>query len=785
MATLLPCTLALALSACLASPGPQADLPGFSTAEISDGTTAFTLVTNPGTGPTLSVGAEGFELIELVVDGVRMAFKDMDGDGELDPWEDWRLDPQERAADLVPQLSSEQLAGLMLFSLHERSPGDGLTDAQRAYLDRSRLRNVLHAGSSDVESSVPWTNQMQAFAETLATDAEPYIPVNVSSDPRSDAVNNYTGHGGTISTWPAALGLAATFSPDTVRQFGRIASAEYRALGITHALSPQADLASEPRWLRNSGTFGEDPQMTAQLVAAYVEGFQGTYSPDGQALGWGAGSVATTVKHFPGDGRGEGGRDSHTESGQYAIMSTADDGDQLAPFQGALDSAAIMTAYSILTDVQGGPAYGEDLVGSGFNTRVLELLREDLGYTGIAVADWGVITGGSTDPDALFGMPWGMEDVPVPDRILRALRTGHDTLGGFNQLDPVLTAHQMWQVAYQDGEVAVDADTRFQISAQRTITMLMRLGLYESPFQDVQLASEVVGNADFVAAGWRAQLDSIVVAKNQAEAISCDSGIDAASLTVYIPQTHRQIAQGVVTAEPTSYGPSLDLDVAQQYFGTVVTDEVLLDSNAVVSGYQAPDLSDVDLVVVGMDGPDNGDFFASPGLDLDDGQYYPLSLQYRPYLAEGESVRQVSIAGDRRADGSQEDRSYAGNAARISNEADLEALERAVAQVRLTGRQIPVVVALSANGPVIPREFEPLADAIVVGFGVSDAALLELITGSQDSTGRLPMTFPSSMATVEANREDVPFDLDPYRDSQGNPWEYGYGLSTCSGTQIE
>ncbi|MFV0253419.1 MAG: glycoside hydrolase family 3 N-terminal domain-containing protein [Beutenbergiaceae bacterium] len=774
----------LVLSACIATPEAATDDTRYTTTEVSDGTTAFTLVTNPGAGPTLSLAAESaFELIEVVDGDLTLAFKDMNRNGELDTWEDWRAEPDQRAADLAPLLSVEQWAGLMLFSLHERSPADGLRDHQRDYLSQSRVRNVLHAGTSQVEPSVRWTNQLQAYAQTLASDDEPYVPVNISSDPRSDAVDNYTGHGGDISAWPSALGLAATFSPQTVREFGQIASEEYRALGITHALSPQADLASEPRWLRNSGTFGEDPQMAADMVAAYVEGFQTSYGPDGQALGWGPGSVATTVKHFPGDGRGEGGRDSHTDSGKFAVA-TGDDADQLLPFRSALDSAAIMTAYSILTDADGQAAYGGELAGSGFNAQVVALLRQQLGYTGIAVADWGVITGGSTDPDALFGMPWGMEDVPVVNRIFQALRNGHDTLGGFNQLDPVLQAYHMWDTAYQAGELDIDADTRFRLSAQRTLAMLMRLGLYEHPFRDLDRSAGIVGNADFVAAGWQVQLDSIVVAKNESGAIGCDAGLDYSAMTVYIPQSHHTISQGVVTTQARSYEATIDLDVAREYFGTVLTDEVLLDSNGVVIGYQAPDLSEADLAIVGMDSPNNGDFFNSPGLDLDTGEYYPLSLQYRPYAADGDQVRQVSIAGDRLPDGTQENRSYAGNAARIANEADLDALERAVAQVQAAGTDIPVVVALSAKGPVIPAEFEPLADAIVIGFGVADAALLEMITGTGGSTGRLPMTFPASMDTVEANREDVPFDLTPYTDSQGNSWQFGYGLNACTGSPL-
>ncbi|MDD7554716.1 glycoside hydrolase family 3 N-terminal domain-containing protein [Schaalia hyovaginalis] len=146
---------------------------------------------------------------------------------------------KERAADYVTGLSEEQMAGLMLFSSHERAPGDGLTDEQKTYLSQSFLRNVLNAGTSDAKQNVQWVNEMQAYVETLAAEGTPYIPVNYSSDPRSDASN--TGlftEAGEISKWPSSLGLAATFSPDTVLEFAKAASSEYKALGISTALSP-------------------------------------------------------------------------------------------------------------------------------------------------------------------------------------------------------------------------------------------------------------------------------------------------------------------------------------------------------------------------------------------------------------------------------------------------------------------------------------------------------------------------------------------------------------------
>ncbi|MFV0428440.1 MAG: hypothetical protein ACK5KO_03285 [Arachnia sp.] len=142
------------------STGEQTPAEGsYTTREATDGVTEFVIVDNPGDGKTLSYGKDsGFELIEEEDGGVTYAFKDMNGNGELDLWEDWRLDGAERAADLASQISPEQAMGLMLFSLHERTPEDGLTDVQKAYLAEDRLRNVLNAAGNEIERSVTWVN---------------------------------------------------------------------------------------------------------------------------------------------------------------------------------------------------------------------------------------------------------------------------------------------------------------------------------------------------------------------------------------------------------------------------------------------------------------------------------------------------------------------------------------------------------------------------------------------------------------------------------------------------
>lgn len=766
-------TLAISLAGCSTDEPSSTEAAGdYTTSEVTDGTTTFTVVDNPGDYPDLSYGADsGVTLLEEEIDGSTVAFKDMNANGTLDTWEDWRVDSMDRAADLAAQMSIEQIAGLMLFSSHERSPQDGLTEAQETYLSESNLRAVLNAAGSDAEVTVPWVNAMQAFVETLATEDTPYVPVNFASDPRSEAATGgvYNADGADISRWPSNLGLAATFDSSYTLQFGQMASAEYRALGITTALSPQIDLATEPRWLRVGGTFGEDAAQAAELAGAYVDGFQGSEGADV----WGTESVNGMIKHWPGDGPGEGGRESHTAAGKYGVYPGDNLDEHISVFEGALNSAAIMTSYSISLDADGDALF-EDRMGTAYDTGVMSVLRDDLSYEGVVVTDWGVMTG-MNDEGAFIATAWGAEDLTPAERYVAVLGTGHDMFGGVNDATFILEAAELWQEKFEAGEIDMDAETRFQLSGARILNMMFQVGLYESAFLDPAESDAILASTDKVEAGYQAQLASIVMLKNDGVIAE---GTDYSDMTVYIPQSYDNGLPSLFGPPAYSEGPTMDLEVAAQVFGTVVTDEVVYaEDGTTVESYTAPDLTDVDLVIVGMGSPTTGAVFGNSGLDAETGEYYPLALQYRTYTADGDNVRQVSISGDILEDGTQENRSYFGNSVTASNEADLDALLRAADAVAASGKDIPVIAALKATNAVIPAEFEARADAILVSFGTSDAALFDVATGAFEPSGRLPIQFPADMDTVEAQLEDVAKDMTPYTDAAGNAYDYGFGLN--------
>lgn len=758
----------------------QAQPDGLQTRTVADGSTSFVQVTNPG-GPRLSYSPDsGMKLITRRTSAATLAFKDMNANGRLEAWEDWRNPVDERAKSLAQELTKEQIAGLMLFSSHERNAAAGLTDAQRKYLKDDQLRNVLNAGPNDVQANVTWVNQMQAFVEKQATGVLPYVPVNFSSDPRSTAASDsaYNAAGDDISRWPSNLGLAATFSRRTMLDFAKTSSAEYRAMGITTALGPQIDLATEPRWLRVDGTFGENAAHASMMAKAYVDGTQGTYDAWGRSQGWGPESVVTMIKHWPGDGAGEGGREAHMNAGKYAVYPGGNMAEHMLPFKASMDSLAMMSSYSIAIDEDGSPLTG-NRVGSAYDKVKIDMARK-AGFDGVICTDWGVTTG-YTDPNSRFGMAWGMEDASVVERHYAVLRAGVDMFGGNNDKAPVLAAHAMWQKDFEAGKVSISADARFRQSGERILRMLFAPGLFEDPYLDLDHSRSVVASKDKVSRGIEAQFDSVVMVKNSHRTIRKSPLSKYRNKTVYIPSS---ISHGFPSPfnQSTSdiVGPTLDVTVAEKVFKKVLTDTPVVDDKGVVTGYRQPDLSGVDMVLVGMRGPNSGDNFTGAGM-AKDGTFYPLSLQWSPYTADGPHVRRTSIAGDILPDGSQQNRSYFGKRSRIGNEYDLTATLNAVKTVekveKRTGKKIPVVVAVKAKTSFIPAEFDRKVDAILVGYSVSDRVLIETALGQHNPRGRLPMTSPRDMDAVEAQLEDVGEDMTPYRDSAGHVYSFGYGLN--------
>lgn len=422
-------------------------------------------------------------------------FRDLNKNGRLDPYEDPRCPIEERIADLLAQLTLEEKAGLMFHTMLPIGPDGNVAEGEgpfgtvstAALVNERRMNhfNVLRGEAPKVMAE--WYNRLQELAESTRLG----IPITISSDPRHAFSDNPATSfmAGSFSQWPESLGLAATRDAALVEQFGDIARQEYLAVGIRVALHPMADLATEPRWARINGTFGEDAALAGEMTGAYIRGFQGPQL-DAQ-------SVACMTKHFPGGGPQKDGEDPHFPYGKEQVYPGNNFDYHLIPFKPAFEAgtAQIMPYYGMPV---GTPL---EAVGFGFNKEVITgLLRQRYGFDGVVCTDWGLLT----DNRVGEARAWGVEHLSLNERVKKALRAGVDQFGGEACPEVVVELVQTSQIT----------EARINESVRRLLKDKFRLGLFDNPYVDVDAATEIVGNAEFMAAGELAQRKAIVLLKN-------------------------------------------------------------------------------------------------------------------------------------------------------------------------------------------------------------------------------------------------------------------------------
>lgn len=704
----------------------------------------------------------------LTVNGY--GFKDLNKNDSLDLYEDWRLSANTRAVDLASKMSIEQIAGLMLYSGHQRIPGGGfgrggtyngkpfkesgakasdLSDQQIDFLTNDNLRHVLITTIESPKVAAIWNNNAQALVEGLGLG----IPTNNSTDPRhqADADEEYTlGAGGDISRWPGSIGLAASFDPELVRQFGEIASIEYRALGLATALSPQIDLPTDPRWYRFSGTFGISTKLATDMARAYIDGFQTSSEEKQIKNGWGYESVNAMAKHWPGGGAGEGGRDAHYGFGKYAVFPGKNLKTHMIPFiEGAFNlnggtkmASAIMPYYTISFDQN---PEGEN-VGNAFSKYfIMDILRGKYGFDGVVCTDWGV-TREDEGMSAFGRTPWGVEHLSIAERHYKILMAGCDQFGGNNDAEPVIEAYKMGVKEF--GEEFMRS--RFEQSAVRLLKNIFRVGLFENSYLDVAETNSTVGNPVFMKAGFEAQLKSVIMLKNKKDVLPLKK-----TQTVYIPKRYAPASRnffGAVT--PGSWEDAINTELASKYFN--VTNN--------------PDEADLALIVVNS--PENGRTAGYSTEEAKKGKngFLPISLQYGSYTAT--EARDPSLAGDSR-EGDVLNRTYKNKTVKANNSTDLDLIIKTKTEMK----DKPLIVILKLANPTVVAEFEKDVDALLVNFKVQDQAILDVLTGVYEPTGLLPLQIPANMSTVEKQKEDVAFDMIPHIDSEGNVYDFAFGLN--------
>ena len=429
------------------------------------------------------------EVKTLDIDG--MPFRDLNKNNELDQYEDYRINNAQRVEDLISQMTLEEKVGTLFHPPVTINP-DWMFRLYSLFVDGGKLteseiinQHINHFnlyGNPKPERLAKRLNNLQKIASRSRLG----IPVTISSDPIHEVPNgggvaSFSLDG--FSKWPSQLGLAASQDPSLVKQFAEIAREEYLAVGIRTALHPMADLATEPRWARNFGTFGSDNVLSSKLTMAYMDGFQGE-TINSQ-------SVMTMVKHFPGGGPQENGLDPHLFSGRNQIYPGNMFDYHVKPFIDAINNnlAVIMPYYGITVNQT------SENVAIGFNKDLLTtLLRDELGYKGVICSDWGIIN----------GRHWGVGDLSIEERYIKAIDAGIDQFGGEKDTEVVIEL-------VKKGLIPL---SRIDASVKRILKNKFDLGLFDNPYVEVDQVKSRVNTERNIKLGKEAQKQSMVLLKN-------------------------------------------------------------------------------------------------------------------------------------------------------------------------------------------------------------------------------------------------------------------------------
>lgn len=648
-----------------------------------------------------------------------LEFKDLNKNGKLDKYEDWRLSAEERSADLLSKMSIEEKAGFMLINtvsmigakkaeaegliasdfnetgsqgrggfgavpatsgasrtqtttgatgvagvLANMSGGGGVTKFVKEYNNR----HFIYRMNESVRNTAEWTNKLQALCESQPLG----IPAIIASNPRNNVTVNAslgTSAGTSVfSAWPGELGLSAMRDLKLTREFADIARQEWLAVGLRKGYMYMADLATEPRWSRVNGTFGEDAEWVAKMISEVIYGFQG------EKLS--ASSVALTTKHFPGGGSGEDGQDSHFEWGKKEIYPGGMFENNLIPFRAAIKAgtSSMMPYYSLPS----GTKYEE--VGFAFNKgAITDLLRNEMGFKGIINSDTGPLT----------GMPWGVEKLTKQERYKKAIEAGVNLFSG--ESDPAMLLevinNGMVDMSYIDNSVVSLLKEKFEI------------GLFENPYVDENAAEKIVNNTKFKERADLALRKSIVLLQNENKALPVQS-----KTKIYF--------------ETYSKGPKDKLSDPGIVYNTN-------DNKYPVTFVNTPEEADVVLLWLV---PTGNSLFASTGA--------PVSI----------SLSKCSV--------------------------DVDYVNK------LTTKKPTVLVVNYTNPWVINEIYNDKTKgnfkAVLATFGTTPDALLDVVSGKFNPTGKMPFSTPISDEAVTNQKEDVP----GYLEGKGYAlFNYDQGLS--------
>jgi beta-glucosidase len=670
----------------------------------------------------------GAQLVTVIHhDGLQ--FKDLNKNGKVDVYEDWRLPVDQRVADLLSQMTLEEKAGMFLINTLNAEAGGHLSDRAVQYVEEEKMtrfvfRNTVTAtpdpptGSSrrgpDITpyEAAQFMNAMQELAASTRLGIPALFKSNARNHYEHDAAAGINVSAGSFSEWPKEAGLAATRDMNLIAEFARIMAQEWTAIGLRSMYGYMADLATEPRWYRNHETFTEDADLAAHIMTVLVKNLQG------EKLN--SRSVALTMKHFPGGGPQEGGGDPHYAFGKNQAYPAGNFEYHMKPFVAAIDAgvSSIMPYYGIPV----GQKYLPNDVGMAFSKGIVtELLRNRLGFKGYVNSDTGIIG----------DRAWGLEDKSIDEQIVIAIEAGTDVLSGFDKNKQILDLITSKKIS----------EDRVNLSVKRLLTEQFRLGLFENSYVDPNRAAYIVGNRAFQKKAELAQRKSIVLLQRKEGLLP---------LPMPKPKTvAERMPAGFVTAQASTVAPS--------------------------------DRDSVKLYTMGMNSEVVGDdrWF---GFTVVSGDYDSKKEETRPPIPAGTDYAIVRVvvsterSPDRRFGGPAPDEldmlSFS-EMAKAKSWKITPSLEDIQGVMKEVGAD-KTILSVRFRQPFVLDKESGLRDAgaILATFGVSDAAVMDILTGNFKPSGKLPFALAKTAKAIVEQAPDAP----GYNNAD-TLFPFGHGLS--------
>ncbi|MDC5696776.1 glycoside hydrolase family 3 C-terminal domain-containing protein [Intrasporangium calvum] len=777
VAAALPLTLALTLAVTLAGGLGATAAPEAAAADEG----------NHGRPPVLEARAKDL----ITVKG--RTFKDLNDNGRLDTYEDWRKPVADRVADLVGRMTLEEKAGLMLIDTLNAScdvgTGErGTVPAVAAnYIDVQKMhrfvfRNTVtspdqalctaETGGFGTRISVTpaeaakFTNSVQELSEATRLGIPSLFKSNARNHIDPDARAGINESAGAFSAFPKEAGIAAaalgeeavrTGSVPTigdmavVERFAEVMGQEWSSIGLRGMYGYMADLSTEPRWYRTHETFTEDADLAANIMETLVGTLQGPVGADGTALTRDS-DVALTLKHFPGGGPQELGLDPHYAFGKTQVYPGGGFGYHLKPFEAAINAgvAAIMPYYGVPMGVtHDGVTY--DQTGMAFSSQIVnDLLRDRLGFKGYVNSDTGIIN----------DRAWGLETATVPERVAAAINGGTDTLSGFHDVKTITDLVGAGLVTNE----------RVDLAAARLLEPLFRMGLFEDPYVDEAVATATVGNAANREVGLDLQRKSAVLLQNNEAA-------DGGKVLPLKPGSKVYILGDF--KEETVAGHGYEVINGNVPAGTprpsaAGADYVIISmtaKNKNTSAYRSNDPA------TGLN-PDHVNPIVMPGTaGLDGESPYGESDACVSYGATACTDSGLRFGGSYPWESGILDFSGMETSESWQVVPSLSTIQQVMAEV---GDPDKVVLHVYFRQPFVLDDASGLRDAgaIVAGFGMSDTALMDVLSGDFAPQGRLPFALAGTRAAVQEQKSDLPgYD----ETADGALFPYGFGLTYDQG----